>query len=188
MTDARAMPTEDARRYTATAIALHWAIAALIILNLAIGLLSETALGKLFFLHKPIGIIVLALSVVRLLWRAGHPAPPLPATVPLWNRVLARATQWLLYAAMILMPLSGWVFTSAAVKRRPLSFGLFDVPPLPVPQTDAVGDPWYKGHVIGGWILLALVVLHVAGALKHRFVDRDATLDHMLPGAGPKRG
>jgi cytochrome b561 len=174
----------DGGRYTATAIAFHWVIAALIAVNLAIGLIPP--LGGLFFLHKPIGIVVLVLSVLRLVWRAGHPAPPLPATVMPWNRVLASVNHWLLYAGMILKPLSGWVFTSASPQRRPLSFGLFDVPPLPVPQSEGVGAPWHQGHVVGGWIMLALVALHLAGALKHRFVDRDATLDRMLPGAGPR--
>ncbi|WP_419827800.1 cytochrome b [Sphingomonas sp.] len=173
----------DGGRYTATAIAFHWVIAALIVVNLAIGLIPP--LGILFFLHKPIGIVVLVLSALRLVWRAGHPAPPLPGTVAPWNRALASVTQWLLYMGMILMPVSGWVFTSASLKRRPLSFGLFDVPPLPVMQSDAVGAPWHQGHVVGGWIMLGLVALHVAGALKHHFLDRDATLDRMLPRRRP---
>ena len=178
-------PAADGGRYTATAIAFHWVIATLIVVNLAIGLIPP--LGVLFFLHKPIGIVVLVLSVLRLVWRAGHPAPPLPGTVAAWNRALASVTQWLLYLGMILMPVSGWVFTSASRERRPLSFGLFDVPPLPVAQSDAVGAPWHQGHVVGGWIMLGLIALHVAGACKHRFLDRDATLDRMLPGAGPCR-
>jgi cytochrome b561 len=173
-------------RYSRVAIALHWTIAALIIVNLAIGLLHESLLPGTIPLHKSIGMLVLALSVVRLLWRLTHRPPPLPLTVKGWEKGLAHAVHWALYLLMILLPLSGWFFTSASPKRYPLSFfGLFPLPPLPVAQDKAVSDIVAERHEQFAWIMIALLVLHVAAALKHRFVDYDRTLDRMLPGAGP---
>lgn len=167
-------------RYTRVAIWLHWTIAALILANLAIGLLSEPL--KAFALmpaHKAIGISVLALSIARLLWRLGHPAPALPASIPAWQRAVSALTHFALYAMMILIPLTGWWFVSAAAQRRPLDwFGLFPIPYLPVHQA---GGAMHEAHALLGWAMLALVVLHVAAALKHHLVDRDTVLTRMAP-------
>lgn len=173
-------------RYTRVAIGLHWVIALLIIANLAIGLLHESLLKGTIPLHKSIGMLVLLLSVVRLVWRLTHRPPPLPASVRRWETGLAHAVHWLLYVLMILIPLSGWIFTSAAAKRYPLSFfGLFPLPFFPVPQDKGIKDVWAEGHELMAYLMIALLVLHIAAALKHRFVDRDLTLDRMMPGAGP---
>ena len=171
-------------RYTNVAILLHWTIAALIVANLAVGFFQESWLKGTMPLHKSIGLTVLGLSVVRLGWRLAHRPPPLPATVRPWEKGLAHLTHWLFYALMILMPLSGWVFTSAGSRKYPTTFfGLFTVPPI-VGQDKALGDTVAERHGQMAWILLALIVLHVAGALKHRFVDRDRTLARMAPGVG----
>jgi cytochrome b561 len=173
-------------RYTSVAIALHWTIALLIIANLAIGLLHESVLKGTIPLHKSIGMLVLLLSIVRLVWRLTHRPPPLPATVKSWEKGLAHAVHWLLYALMILIPLSGWVFTSASPKRYPLSFfGLFPLPPFPVTQDKELSHMIAERHEQFAWAMIALLVLHIGAALKHRFLDRDRTLDRMLPGAGP---
>ncbi len=174
-------------RYSPVAIALHWMIAALILANLAIGLLHESLLKGTIPLHKAIGMLVLALGVVRLLWRSTHRPPPLPATVKGWEKGLAHAVHWSLYLLMILLPLSGWVFTSAAPTRRPLSFfGLFALPHLPIAQDKAMAGMVAERHEQLAWLMIALLALHVGAALKHRFVDRDRTLDRMLPAVGPK--
>src|SRR5215469_4189815 len=94
-------------RYSHVAIALHWTIAVLIIVNLTIGLLHESLLPGTIPLHKSIGMLVLILSVIRLGWRFTHRPPPLPVTVKRWEKGLAHAVHWLLYALMILIPLSG---------------------------------------------------------------------------------
>ena len=92
---------------------------------------------------------------------------------------------WLLYALMILIPLSGWVFTSASPKRHPLEFfGLFPLPMFPVTQDKEVSHLVAERHEQLAWLMIALLVLHIGAALKHRFLDRDRTLDRMLPGAG----
>jgi len=173
-------------RYSSVAIALHWAIAALVIANIVIGLLHESLLRGTMPIHKAIGICVLGLTVLRLLWRVVHRPPPLLASLQWWERGLAKAVHWAFYALLLLLPISGWIFTSASPKRHPLSmFGLFDMPYFPVPQDKAIGSVWHERHVIMAYIMIALVVLHICGALKHRFYDRDRTLDRMLPGAGP---
>lgn len=166
--------------YTRVAILLHWTIAALIIANLAIGLLSDAFKGvPLMPVHKAIGISVLALSVLRLLWRLGHPAPPFPRSIPAWQRAASALTHGALYALMILLPLTGWWFVSAAAQRRPLDwFGLFPIPYLPVHQA---GGAMHEAHELLGWAMLALVVLHVAAALKHHVIDRDPILTRMAP-------
>ena len=169
------------RRYSSVAIAFHWTIAALILVNLAIGLLHDAFKGvPLMPLHKSIGLTVLVLSIARLGWRLGHPAPALPAGIPGWQRGLAGLTHAALYALMILMPLTGWWFVSAATKKNPLDwFGLFPIPYLPV---TAGGGLTHEAHEILGWAMLALIVLHVGGALKHHLIDRDTILLRMVPG------
>lgn len=177
-------------RYTRVAIAFHWIIAALVLWNLAGGLggyvLPEGVSGVFWSGHKAVGICVLFLSIARLAWRLGHRPPPLPA-MPRWQVATAHATHWLFYALIILMPLSGWVFTSASLKRGPISvFGLFDIPYLPIAQGAQAGAVPHGFHVYAGWFLAALAALHIAAALKHQFVDKDLTLARMMPGAAPK--
>lgn len=173
-------------RYTRVAIALHWTIAVLIITNLTIGLLHESLLPGTLPLHKSIGMLVLLLSVVRLGWRVGHRPPPLPDSVKRWEKGVSHAVHWIFYALIILIPLSGWIFTSASVKRHPLTFfGLFPLPMFPVPQDKAISHVWADRHELMAYLLIGLLLLHIAAALKHRFFDRDLTLDRMLPGAGP---
>jgi cytochrome b561 len=173
-------------RYTRVAIALHWTIAILIVTNLTIGLLHDSLLKGALPLHKSIGMLVLLLGVVRLGWRIGHRPPPLPARVRRWERRLSAMVHWLFYALMILIPLSGWIFTSASLKRHPLSFfGLFPLPMFPVPQDKAIASVWADRHELMAYLMIALLLLHIAGALKHRFVERDHVLDRMLPGTTP---
>lgn len=181
----RAWPT-DAPGYTRTAIWLHWITAVLIVANLATGLLHETLLKGSIPLHKSIGMTVLVLALARLAWRLTHRAPPLPRDIPGWQRGLAHASHWLFYVFIILVPLTGWVFTSASPKRHPLDwFGLFPLPYFPVAPGPGVGDSPHTAHVYMGYALLALLVVHIAAALKHHFVDRDVVLARMTPGVRP---
>jgi cytochrome b561 len=162
-------------RYSDVAIAFHWTIAALVLLNLWIGIV-----GGSMAIHKAVGITVLALTLGRVAWRLGHRPPPLPATVYGWQRGLAHAVHWSLYLLLLVMPLSGWLMVSGSATRRPLTwFGLFDIPYLPVGQT--AGGAGHEVHEVVGWVMLALVALHVAGALYHQLVVRDRTLARMAP-------
>ena len=164
-------------RYSTVAIVLHWTIAVLLIANLAAGLLFDTIEGydkALFFtliqLHKSTGITILALAVVRLAWRLMNPAPPLPDHMTTVERVLAKLSHWGFYVIMLALPLSGWAMVSASAKRFPMAwYGTFQIPFLPVVKG------WNYGglHGLLGWVALAMIVLHVAAALKHQYMDRD---------------
>ncbi|EZP55523.1 MULTISPECIES: cytochrome b [Sphingomonas] len=172
-------------RYSSVAIAFHWTIAALVIANLIIGIGHDgiPALRALMGAHKAIGITVLALTAARVAWRLTHRPPPLPAGTPGWEKGLAHATHWSLYLLMVAMPLTGWMMVSGPPgpgPARPLSwFGLFDVPKLPVGEGAA--DLGHNAHGLLGWLMLALVVLHVAAALRHHLLLRDSVLARMAP-------
>jgi cytochrome b561 len=122
-------------RYGAVAIVLHWAIAALILVNWPLGYFGEgieRLLGaSQVALHKSIGLTVLGLSVLRLLWRLGHPVPPLPESIARWRAVAARFTHAAFYVLIIAMPVTGWLRISSG--KYPLTwFGLIDLPKFPI--------------------------------------------------------
>ncbi|MGF6756390.1 cytochrome b [Paraburkholderia sp. GAS42] len=171
--------------YTRTAIAFHWLIALLIVCGFALGWVMTDIPGftptklRYFSWHKWIGVTVFALAVVRILWRATHVAPALPAGMVAWQRIAAEVVHVLLYVLMIAIPVSGYLYSSAS--NIPVVYlGLVRLPLLISP------DPHLKAilkvvHVTLNYGLLALVVLHVAGALKHQLLDRDGLLSRMIP-------
>lgn len=168
-------------KYNRGARAFHWAIAIFIIINLAVGLLHEPLekTVNLIPLHKALGLTVLVLTLGRIGWRLAWTKPPLPGSVTPFERAAASATHFLLYVLMLAMPLTGWIFSSAG--KFPLSFfGLFDWPKLPVTKENPIVGVSHEGHEVLGWVMLALVVLHVAAALRHQFVLRDGILRRML--------
>lgn len=191
-------PWERGRRYTGVAIALHWLIAALILLNIYLGwrmgqLKGMAAFGT-FQLHKSVGITVLALSLLRLGWRLTHRPPPYPADQPRWQRITASAVHWTFYVLMIAMPLTGWIIVSASPLNIPTL--LYKVIPwphlgavhdLPMATRKAIEDQVGQAHATLAWLFAALILLHVAAALKHQFVDRDGELFRMLPRHGRSR-
>ncbi|GAB5470008.1 MAG: hypothetical protein Kilf2KO_30380 [Rhodospirillales bacterium] len=183
-------------RYTAIAIALHWLIAAAIIVQLASGLWMADAIDdpatqalafQVYQWHKSLGLTVLILSLLRLFWRLGHRAPGLPEGMKPWERLAAYATHVFFYAIMILMPLTGWVMVSASKFGLPtLYWGLFTWPHLPLGslalETKAqVEEIFGSVHEFLAYGTIALLVLHVGAALKHHFVERDGVLARMLP-------
>lgn len=167
-------------RYNSVARTLHWLLALLIIGNLAGGLFADALEGsfEIMPIHKATGLLILALTVVRIVWRLTNRPPALPAHVAGLERAGARAAHVGLYALMLIMPLTGWIFSSAG--KYPLSFyGLFDVPKLPFTKGDPIVGAAHEGHEILGWVFLALIVLHVAAALRHHFILRDNVLRRM---------
>jgi len=179
--------------YSRTAITLHWLIALLIVGNFVGGLLmgdllnsSDPADKRLGFtivqLHKSFGLTILLLSLLRLGVRLTSGAPPLPAHMTSAERFLARMTHWGFYAIMILVPLSGWVMVSSSPLGFPtLWFGLFEWPHLPIGMSRETSAAASDAHEIMAFIGAGLFVLHVGGALKHHFMDRDDVLARMLP-------
>ena len=222
-------PNDDSfaarERYSRVAIALHWAIAAFIVFNLCTGFFMEGWPLPLRFLalmlHASSGLTVLALTVVRVVWRLVNEPPPYPAGMKPWERHAAHFAHFLLYAAMVLMPLTGWAILSA--HAPPGSRGAlveFSAPPgaraarppgppptlkiwnlVPMPKIapiEAVGtepggvapqrvlhDEFVQWHSVGGFLLLGLLALHILGALKHQFIDKQSEFARM--GIGRKR-
>jgi cytochrome b561 len=171
--------------YTSTAIALHWLIALLIVCGFSLGWVMTDIPGftptklKYFSWHKWIGVTVFALVIVRILWRATHAAPPLPSHMPTWQRGLAHLTHVLLYLLMVAIPVSGYLYSSAA--NVPVVYlGLVPLPRLIAPDAH-LKEVLKSVHITLNYTLLALFVLHVLAALKHQLLDRDGLLSRMIP-------
>lgn len=174
--------------YTRVAIALHWVLALALVGMVGVGVymadlpFSPTRL-KLYNWHKWAGVCVLALSLVRLLWRATHRPPPLHDAVlvamPAWQQWAHHATHAGLYALFFAVPLLGWAYSSAAG----FPIVVFGVLPLPdwVPVSPELADALKPLHQLSAFALVGLVALHVAAALKHHWVDRDGLLARMWP-------
>lgn len=167
---------------------LHWLIAAAIIGLLIVGKymhgLSDSHPDKfaLYQLHKSFGITVLALTVLRIGWRFANPAPPLPDSMPRWQRWGAHASHFLLYALMLGLPLSGWLRVSTDELGIPtLLFGLVELPALPIGPDNRISHLAHDAHELMGNAMILLLILHVAAALKHHFWDRDDVLRRILP-------
>ncbi|WP_176592394.1 cytochrome b [Sphingobium sp. EM0848] len=168
-------------RYNHVARALHWIIAILILFNLVLGFAHDVLPRdwQVMPVHKSVGLTVLALTVARLLWRFTHRAPRLPAEMPAWEKGAAHGTHFAFYAFMLVMPLTGWIMSSAG--NRPLNwFFLFDVPKFAVSKGDAIVGISGETHEIIGFAWAALIVVHVLAALRHHFILRDNVLRRMI--------
>lgn len=173
-------------RYGRTARLFHWTIAALIIANLLLGFVGaragETLHRILIDNHKAIGIIILALSAARLAWRLLHKAPPPLSTLHPFERAASAVVHWAFYLLMILVPLVGWWLSSAVPQRHAIElFGIATAPFLPVSQSWPVAGRLHAAHAVLALSMAALLAIHIAAVLKHRFWDRDGTLDRMAP-------
>jgi cytochrome b561 len=172
-------------KYTRTAIALHWLTALLILVALPMGMvMHELDLSpfklQLYAWHKWIGVTVFGLTLLRLLWRATHPVPPPPAGMPAWQRWLASGVHGLLYLLLILIPLSGWLMSSAKGFQT-VYLGIWPIPDL-VGKHEDLGEILEEVHEALNNGLMWLLLAHVGAALKHHYLDGDDTLRRMLPG------
>jgi cytochrome b561 len=178
------LPTEHASparwRYGQPAIVLHWLLALLIVFLVGLGwwmmTIERTPQGPWYFdLHRSIGMVVAALVALRLLWRAGHRPAPLPPGLPGWQVKLSALTQGLLYACMVVLPVTG--FAGSLYSRAGIRFFGLQLPQL-APNRQ-VSHLLFDVHSVTVWVLVGLVALHVAGGLKHLLVDRDAVFQRM---------
>lgn len=173
-----------AERFGIVAKGFHWLIAVAVIGLIAVGLymdgLDPSPLKfKLSFWHKSFGITVLALVAARLVWRLTNTHPAALATHKKWEKTLARIIHLLLYVCLFAMPLSGWAMSSA--KGFSVSvFGWFTLPDI-VGENKELGGLLREAHEYIAWALIACIVLHFGGALKHHVIDRDSTLRRMIP-------
>ncbi|NJN51777.1 MAG: cytochrome b [Gammaproteobacteria bacterium] len=179
-------------RFGAVARLLHWLIALLIILQFVLAELAEeagaarktdpgAAMEQLMLMarHKSFGITILLLAVVRLAWRLRYAPPPWPPTMPRWQIKAALVTHWAFYALLFLLPISGWLASSA--ENYPVSwFGLIQLPDFIGPD-EAIAHDLEELHETLFGVLVALAALHVIAALKHHFLDHDDVLKRMLP-------
>lgn len=182
--------------YSPVAIVLHWILAITILSMVFMGWYMEdlreellsggsvtiAEVQSLYNLHKTVGLTILALSLLRLVWRLTHPVPGLPQAMKPWEKQVATGTHWLFYALMIGLPIGGWMASSAS----PFPSYFFNnpelaIPRLPVPQDSGFEDAMGSAHGAGAWAVLVLTALHVGAALKHQFIDRDNLLARMLP-------
>lgn len=185
------MALASAQRYSTVAIILHWAIAALVIANVLIGWQFEDLRGPdrraLMGVHKAIGMSILLLTLVRIAWRFVRKPPPLSATMNRWERMAARVVHTSFYVLLIAMPLTGWITVSSGSRPQPIDmFGLFQIPALDyfTGQKDVHEAVEETHHFLAKVIVYGLVPLHVLGALKHQFIDKENELGRMIPFLG----
>lgn len=188
------MSTGTPTRYSFVAMTLHWLIAIVILVNFSLALyFNRFQLGDkdsnqvAYQWHMSTGMCVLALSILRAIWRLMHRYPALPQDMGLATRVLAKGAHGLLYVFMFVAPLTGWAVTS--LRRQTSSMlGLFDWPILPFINTATTRDQrvaiyqaMLPSHLVVSYVGIALVAVHVAAALYHHFYRRDDVLRRMWP-------
>jgi cytochrome b561 len=171
-------------RYSSTAKALHWLMALGLFSALGVGFymtglpLSPQKL-QIYSWHKWAGVSLFLLVLLRFAWRLSH-RPPAPVPMPAWQRLAAEGVHHLLYLLMFAIPLTGWLMSSAKGFQT-VYFGVLPIPDL-IGKDPDLGNLLKTVHVSLNFLLLALVAAHAGAALKHHFLDRDATLRRMLPG------
>jgi cytochrome b561 len=176
-------------RYTTTAIFLHWVIAVAVVALIAWGWWMQTIpkdpvgpRADAYNLHKSVGLSVLLLMLARTGWRASHPPPALPP-MPVWQARVARAVHLLFYLCLLVQPLSGYL--GSAFSGYPVKFfGV--VLPAWAPKSVALKDAMSVLHYANAWVLMAALVLHLAGTLKHALVDRDGSFRRIWPWSAPR--
>jgi cytochrome b561 len=179
-------------KYTTVAVALHWLIAGMILVNITLGLganyVPDAYVRPLVDLHKSIGISVLALFFLRLAWRLTHTPPPLPASYQPWEVRAAHAAHITLYALILLIPITGWIHDSAwsAAASHPMKlywlipwFRLGFITSLDPATKESVHTLFGTIHTYLGYALYAVLAAHIAGALKHQVIDKQPELQRM---------
>ena len=173
--------------YGSVAKLLHWSIVVLIITQVVLGISADdlpNGLRKLELLawHKSFGMLILMLALVRLAWRYANPRPVPPADMPRWQRLAAVGTHRLLYALILLQPLTGWLMSS--YKNYPVSFfGLFQWPDLVAPDA-GMHELFEEVHEWLARLLVTVAIVHASAALYHHFGRKDDVLRRMLPFTG----
>jgi len=162
---------------------LHWVMALLVIGLLAVGLLMGGLDGgtkfKVYALHKSFGICVLALVFVRVIWHVYSRKPGFVEGMKPWEKLAAHAAHVFLYIAMFVMPLSGWLMSSAKGYTVTV-FSTVDLPHL-IAESDMLAKLFSQTHQLLAYALIAAVAVHIGAALKHHFINKDATLKRMMP-------
>ena len=179
-------------RYGSVTRGFHWLTALLVLTLIPVALIahelpydtSEQLARKawLYSLHKTLGITVFAVALLRILWALSQPKPASLHPERKVENFLAETAHWLLYGSLVLAPLSGWIHHAATSGFAPIWWPLGQSLPL-VPKSESVAALFGGLHWVLGKVMIVSLLLHIAGALKHHFIDKDATLRRMLNGA-----
>ena len=177
-------------RYGSLTKTFHWLTALLILTAIALGLVAENApyatgdelarKATLFSIHKTIGIAAFLTALLRILWALTQTRPGLLHPERRFEAFAAHLVHWLLYGAMVIVPLSGWVHHAATTGFAPILWPFGQSLPF-VPKSETVSELASTVHYLGFLVLAGAILAHVAGALKHALIDRDDTLRRMLP-------
>lgn len=179
------MLKNSATEYGTFSKVMHWLMAAIIITLIAVGIYMaelprDTDAQKqyafqFYGMHKSFGVVALLLIIVRLVWLRISPNPPLPAAFDAKERMVVEGLKKLLYLMMLLLPLSGYLMSNAG--GHPIKFfGLFELPAI-IGKSKAFGGIVHEMHEIGGWVILLLILAHMAGAIKHRLKEKGSERD-----------
>ena len=170
------------RQFTAFSRLLHWTMAVMVLTMLCLGVAMVVSLANyhvLVSIHRPLGIAILILVVVRFVNRLLNPPPPFPATMPRAERLAATASEWTMYALMFLLPLVGWGMLSAA--RYPIVlYGSLHLFPI-LPHSAMLYAVLRKTHTVLAYLLFLTILAHVGAILFHTLIVRDGMLTRMVP-------
>lgn len=174
-------------KYPALTRVLHWVVGAMVLFTIPVGMimvqdgLARPTQDMLFILHKNGGVLILLLVTLRIAWRLALPAPALPPTMPSWQVAAAKAVQWTLYGLLLIMAISGYI----RVRAGGFPIEGLDALGLPalVPRSDALAEAAKSVHAIARFPLMALILLHIAAAMKH-LLARDGVFGHIWPPLG----
>lgn len=182
MNETHAAPTPPARWHYATpAIVLHWTLAILIATMVAVGwymmsIEDQPGSERYFNLHKSVGIVVYVLVLLRIVWRLSHKPAALPPSVPGWEVKLSMLAQRALYACMFVLPMLG--FVGAIYSKQGIRFFGHQLPTFVAPEHD-ISERFFGMHIVLAWVMVAIIVLHAAGGLKHLLLDKDGVFQRM---------
>lgn len=179
-------------RFSLVAMLLHWSIAAFVLTNLALGAAFHIALPTqkpfLYQTHKSIGVVLLVLSLARLAWRLLNEPPPFPGYLTAWEKALTVLVERLFYGLLILTPIAGWLLSDTAKMRFPITaFGLVKWPAFPgIAGLDAAGrlalhEAAEQAHHLMAYAIVGLLLLHIAGAVRHQISHDRAFIGRMVP-------
>jgi len=178
------MTQDTPQAYTKVAIRMHWILAILLVLNIAIAFYMESfnknnpQRDNVLFYHASFGLLIFGLAVFRFYWRTTHRPPALPDSIPKAQRIAAHSLHWIFYFLMLAQPVIGYVHRLAG--GHPVSFfGLFDLPML-IGKNEPLRLLTDTLHDVFGILFAVLIVGHILAALKHRFIDKDAVLQQMI--------
>ncbi len=169
-------------QFTMVSRLLHWIMAAMVLTMLGIGVAMVASLADyhlLVSIHRPLGIAILVLVVIRFVNRLLNPPPPLPATLSRMERLAATASEYTMYGLMFLLPLVGWGMLSAA--RYPIVlFGSVQLPNI-LPHNVMLHAILRQAHTVLAYLFFALFLAHLGAILFHTLIVRDGLLKRMVP-------